>query len=115
MKTKARLTIHRRLFYSFLILILAFSSNALVTYFILEKNIDLTNRVFENSNPSLQELERFKLLVNESKMFTTNWVFLPAKSTEKNNLSKLHEVEFPRLIRRINELSASWNSLQQQN
>jgi signal transduction histidine kinase/DNA-binding response OmpR family regulator len=115
MKKKSRLTIHRRLFYSFLILILAFSANALVTYFILEKNIDLTDRVFENSNPSLQELERFKLLINESKMYTTNWVFLPAKSTEKENLSKLHDQEFPLLTKRIGELSASWNSLQRQN
>ena len=109
-----RLTIHRRLFFSFLILILAFSVNALVTYFILEKNISLTNRVFENSNPSLQELERLKLLVSESKMFTTNWVFLPAKSIEKRNLSRIHKLEFPRLIKRLDGLSSKWNSFQQQ-
>jgi signal transduction histidine kinase/FixJ family two-component response regulator/HAMP domain-containing protein len=115
MKIRKRLNIHRRLLFSSLILIFAFTINAFLTYFILEKNIELTNKVFENSNPSLQELERLKLLVNESKMYTTNWVFLPAKSSEKKILSKLHEVEFPRLISKLEGLSQTWNANQQTN
>jgi signal transduction histidine kinase/DNA-binding response OmpR family regulator/HAMP domain-containing protein len=91
---------------------LAFAINAIITYYVIEKNIVISNKIFLNSNPSLQNLERFKLLVNESKMFSTSWVFLPAKSEDKNELINLYEVKYPKQRKILLNLAAHWQPVQ---
>lgn len=109
MKTKLlRLNLSTRIFLSFFILIFAFTVNAFITYYIIEKNISISDKIFLNSNPSLQNLERFKLLVNESKMFSTNWVFLPAKSIDKQQLVDLHQIKYPNQRKIILSLASQW-------
>ena len=105
---KLRLNISTRIFLSFFVLITAFAINALITYFIIEKNIVISNKIFLNSNPSLQNLERFKLLVNESKMFSTSWVFLPAKSEDKNELINVFEIKYPEQRKILLNLATQW-------
>lgn len=109
---KLRLNISTRIFLSFFALIAAFAINAIITYYIVEKNIVISNKIFFNSNPSLQNLERFKLLVNESKMFSTSWVFLPAKSEDKNELINLNERKYPEQRKILLNLAAHWQPVQ---
>lgn len=107
-----RLNLSTRIFLSFFILILAFAINAIITYFIIDKNIAISDKIFLNSNPSLQNLERFKLLVNESKMFSTSWVFLPAKSKDKEQLIDLHQFKYPDQRKILSSLASQWKKSQ---
>ncbi|HRG57623.1 MAG TPA: ATP-binding protein [Bacteroidia bacterium] len=107
-----RISLSSRIFLSFFILILAFTVNAIITYITIDNNISISNKIFNNSNPSLQNLERFKLLVNESKMFSTNWVFLPAKSTDKKQLLDIHQIKYPEQREKLQNLASQWYSNQ---
>jgi signal transduction histidine kinase/CheY-like chemotaxis protein/HAMP domain-containing protein len=109
---KLRLNISTRIFLSFFALITAFAINAIITYYIVDKNIEISNKIFLNSNPSLQNLERFKLLVNEAKMFSTSWVFLPAKSEDKNELINLNKIKYPEQRKILLNLSKQWQVTQ---
>jgi PAS domain S-box-containing protein len=108
-RARSRFTIRRRIYFSFFVLIGIFAFNGFITWRVLESNIEINNRIFEVSNPTMQALERFKLLITESKMLSTNWVFLPAKSNDKIKLIDLHESGYPVLKNKLNKLSGRWN------
>jgi signal transduction histidine kinase len=61
-------------------------------------------------DPSQQALSDFKSLLIESKMYTTNWVFLRANSDDKEALQTLHIIKYPRLKSRLTGLFGQLNN-----
>jgi signal transduction histidine kinase/CheY-like chemotaxis protein len=52
-------------------------------------------------DPALQTLQEFDQLLLESKMYTTNWVFLRANEEDKVLLRKIHEHDYIQLKNRL--------------
>lgn len=71
--------------------------NVVVCVFIIQKNKSVATSMVNEINPYMEALEEFNHLVTESKMFTTNWVYLQYSETDKESLVKLHETEYPAL------------------
>jgi PAS domain S-box-containing protein len=103
-----RLTLNRKIYISFVLLIIMFSGNAFLTYWVIERSNKTNVFVFSNSAPSLQSLEALRLMVAESRMLTSNWVYFPAKSPDKIRLALIHKNLYPNLKTEINTLANQW-------
>ncbi len=103
------ISIKRRIYISFLLLVLIFVINGTASIFTLYNN----NKEFENIttviDPSLQAIEDFGDLLLESKMYTTNWVFLRAGKEDRDALIELHLSDYPAKKARLNKLIAKLN------
>ncbi|MEP7106859.1 MAG: PAS domain S-box protein [Ferruginibacter sp.] len=104
------ISIKNRIYWSFLILVLLFVVNGIVSIITLNYNKRLTDQVSEVINPSLHSLEDFKELLIKSKMYTTNWVFLRSNQEDKDALVRLHYIDYPRLKVKLDLLSGKWSN-----
>jgi len=77
--------------------------NVLVSYLILQENSSTIGRMTEVVNPYMEKMEEFNLLVTESKMFATNWVYLQNSLDDKKSLEELHSTKYPVLKKQIND------------
>jgi serine phosphatase RsbU (regulator of sigma subunit) len=93
----------RKVTIGFLFVIIVVILNVIVSYLILRKNNATIGRMTEVINPYMETMEEFNLLVTESKMYSTNWVYLQNSTDDKHNLQDLHRSKYPKLKRRINE------------
>ncbi|MEY4110162.1 MAG: hypothetical protein RLZZ46_516, partial [Bacteroidota bacterium] len=107
-ESKLRFPIRRRINLSFLLLIAIFAIGGFSIWQLLERNVEDSRNIFENSNPTLQELSRFQLLITESKMHSTNWVFLPSKSNNLNEFNRIHHTVYPSIKSRLSQLAQQW-------
>ncbi|MEO6672071.1 MAG: HAMP domain-containing protein, partial [Ginsengibacter sp.] len=102
-------SIKKRIYWSFFILVFLFVVNGIASIITLSNNRKLSENVSSVTDPSLQSLEDFDDLLVASKMYTTNWVFLRSSQEDKDALIKLHNTDYPKLKQRLNFLSAKWN------
>ncbi|HJU45280.1 MAG TPA: response regulator [Chitinophagaceae bacterium] len=102
------LSIKQRIYYSFLLLVALFVIKAIITTITLNKNKNLSAHISKVVDPSLQSLEDFKKMMIESKMYTTNWVFLRSKQEDKDLLEKIHNSDYQALKSRINLYASQW-------
>ncbi|HXC05063.1 MAG TPA: hypothetical protein VNZ86_09960, partial [Bacteroidia bacterium] len=77
--------------------------NVLVSYLILRQNSATIGRMTEVVNPYMEKMQEFNLLVTESKMYSTNWVYLQNSTDDKKSLENLHSTRYPALRKQINE------------
>ncbi|MBC7949102.1 MAG: hypothetical protein H7Y42_14550 [Chitinophagaceae bacterium] len=104
------ISIKKRIYWSFSLLVLLFIANGIVTNITLSHNRQLSDRLSKNVDPSLQALDDFKKIMLESKMYTTNWVFLRSNQEDKKMLAKLHEEDYHLLKTRLLGYSSKWES-----
>ena len=71
--------------------------NAVVSSVLIFKNKKIIKHISEVINPYIDLLEKFNLLVTESKMFSTNWVYLQYNENDKQKLKDLIDIRFPNL------------------
>ncbi|MCU0430457.1 MAG: PAS domain S-box protein [Cytophagaceae bacterium] len=109
---KLRQSIKYKIGAGFAILIFLFVVNAVVSIYVLNNNRRLTNEISTIVDPSIEAINELNLLINKSKMFSTNWVFMKANEADKEALKKLLRKEFPELQKQIMELSLNWDSSQ---
>jgi signal transduction histidine kinase/CheY-like chemotaxis protein len=83
--------------------------NAIYSSINISKNQEVVNKIMTNEIPSQQKLEKMNLLVVRSKMFTTNWVYLPGNSQEKEKLKILHTIEYPEIKNSFLNLINAWD------
>ena len=55
-------------------------------------------------------MEDLQDIMIESKMYTTNWIFLRANQEDRDALVKLHDIDYPTLKVKLNLLSGKWNN-----
>jgi len=99
-----RISIRNRIYWSFLVLVLLFVINGLVTILTLNKSKKLSDHISTVIDPAQQSLSDFKSLMIESKMYTTNWVFLRSNREDKQALLQLHAKRYPDLKANLSDL-----------
>jgi len=98
------ISIRNRIYWSFLLLVLLFVINGLVTILTLNKSKKLSEHISTVIDPAQQALGDLESMMIESKMYTTNWVFLRSNEDDKRALGLLHTSKYPDLKRRLNSL-----------
>jgi len=104
------MSIKKRIYCSFLLLVLLFVVNGIASLITLNNNRKLSEHVSVVTDPSLQRLEDFEDLLAASKMYTTNWVFLRSNQDDKDALKRLHSIDYPKLKAQLNLLSGNWDN-----
>ena len=110
MSSRLSISIKQRIYLGFFILVSLFVVNAIVTNMTLNTQRKASVYLSETINPSLETLGELKSVLLESKMYTTNWVFLRYSQDDKNQLRKLHQVDYPLLKQKISKLSLYWTA-----
>src|SRR5687768_14239707 len=110
MKIGLNISIRRRIYLSFSLLVLLFVINGFITIHTLNSNKKLSTRLSRVIDPSLQSLGYFRKMLVESKMYTTNWVFLRSRQEDKELLKKLHDSDYHKLKSTINSFSSQWEN-----
>ena len=108
-KFRFRLTIGNKILGSFIILIALF---ILVVSFIFGSSNTIDNVVKssrDNYRPSKDAINQFILMVNQSRMLVTNWVYLQTNQDDKIALRQIQETDYPALRKTIEALSKNWN------
>ncbi|MHB8207702.1 ATP-binding protein [Mucilaginibacter sp.] len=98
------ISIRNRIYWSFLILVVLFVINGLVTILTLNKSKKLSDYISTVIDPAQQALGGLESLMIESKMYSTNWVFLRSNQDDKRALRLLHTTRYPDLKRHLNSL-----------
>ncbi|HEY6162866.1 MAG TPA: SpoIIE family protein phosphatase [Bacteroidia bacterium] len=98
----------RKINIGFLVLVIIALSHAVISYIIINNNNRTVTRMTNEINPYVGALEQFNLLVTESKMYSTNWVYLQVSEEDKQALIKLLSKRYPAakedLSQRVNQL-----------
>jgi PAS domain S-box-containing protein len=105
---KFKFGIRQKVYLGFALLIVLFITNAIVSLITLDKNRKLIAEISQVVDPSLESLEELTLMVNKSKMLSTNWVFMKTNEEDKKALKKLIEIEYPTLKATIQKLKKQW-------
>jgi len=102
------ISIKKRIYWSFFLLVSLFLLNGIVTNITLNHNRKLTQRITQIVDPSLQVLDDFKKMMLESKMYITSWVFLGSNLEDKGLLKKLHDSDYHLLKSKLYDYSSHW-------
>jgi signal transduction histidine kinase/CheY-like chemotaxis protein len=98
----------------FIVLIGVSVFNAIYSTVIISRNQDASTRIMTVDVPSLQMLENVNLLAIRSKMYATNWVYLPSAREDKEKLKLLHETDYPQLKGDLLAVITQWDNQTQQ-
>src|SRR4051812_32167941 len=110
---RINIRIGQKIIGGFLILIVVFTLNAGLSIFTLNQSASLIGESSEVINPSREGLDEMMLMVTNSKMYITNWVYLQSNTEDKEALKRLHETDYPQLKEKLAPLKASWKDKQQ--
>ena len=109
MKTN-KYKIDLEIFIVFLIVIGISVFNAIFSTNNIARNQNSVNQIMETEIPSLQKLEEMRLLINQSVLYTTRWVYLPNSLEDKQKLDILQRIDFPNLRSAILRYSEKWKN-----
>lgn len=102
------ISIKRRIYYSFSLLVLLFMISGIVTILTLSSHKRSSAFVSEIIDPSFQSLIALRKMTFESKTYSTNWVYLPKHQNDKNRLIKIHNEDYKGLKIKLEYLSNHW-------
>lgn len=91
----------RKINIGFLILVVIALLHAVISFYIIRSNNSTVTRMTNEINPYVSSLEEFNLMVTESKMYSTNWVYLQVNEDDKKNLIKLINHKYPVLKKKL--------------
>lgn len=106
---KVRFSIGSKIFGGFLVLIIIFGINAVISIVTLNSGIRLTERTAEITGPSADAIVEFTAMVNESEKLITSWVYLQNNEENRQALKDLHH-EYPQRKASLVHLSKEWNN-----
>jgi len=89
---------------SYLILVIVFIVNGAVTIVTLNKSKKLSDYISKVIDPAQQERDDFEDILVQSKMYSTNWVFLRSEQEDKDALNDLQVNRYPKLKLKLNSL-----------
>ncbi|MBC7865887.1 MAG: SpoIIE family protein phosphatase, partial [Bacteroidia bacterium] len=87
--------------FAFGAIILIVLINVGLNFIIIRKNKASVAEMTDVINPYIENLEKFNLLVTESKMYATNWVFLSFSKDDKDALDSLQKFRYPQLKKEL--------------
>ncbi|GEM_PF-1369792 len=85
----------------FIIVLIIVLINAIFSTISLQNNRSKVNKTINVLSPYVETMEQLNLMITQSKMLVTNWVYLQANETDKQSLKKLHQKEYPILKKKI--------------
>lgn len=97
--------------FAFILVIFIVIANVGITYFSIQRNRAAIANLTEVINPYVEALEDFNLVVTESKMYATNWVYLQYSVEDKKKFNVLIKQHYPQLKSKLNGFM---NKLQRQ-
>ncbi len=100
----------KKLYLVFIALVIIAITNAVVITYNTEKSNRISIEITEVTSPTVTSLAEMENVVARSRMYITNWVYVSAGQSDKENLLRLNTIEYPRLKIRLSKLSASWNN-----
>ena len=106
---KFNLKLSQKLRLGFGLIIVIFAINVVLSLYTSNESRKIIERNAEIVNPSLNAINEFILLVTNSKMYTTNWLYLSGNEQDKQSLRQIHNIEYPLLNERLNKLKAFWD------
>ena len=86
---------------AFGVLLIIVTGNVVFNYYIIKKNRATITNMTDVINPYIEALEKFNLIVTESKMYSTNWVYLQNSVEDKKELDSLHKNNYPELKKKL--------------
>jgi serine phosphatase RsbU (regulator of sigma subunit)/CHASE3 domain sensor protein len=86
---------------AFMLVIFIVLINVVFNYYIIQKNKATIEQMTEVINPYIASLEELNLIVTESKMYSTNWVYLQNSVEDKKSLDSLHKFHHPQLKKKL--------------
>lgn len=101
--------IDRKIYIVFFVVIAIAIVNAVFSTYTIKKSHNITSELVNNTNPSLNTISRFNLLVTRSRMLVTNWVYLPNNSADKDSLRQLNDNLYIEIRGRMKGLMTHWN------
>jgi PAS domain S-box-containing protein len=113
-KMKIKLSVGNKIFGGFLILIALFVVNLLIT---LQRGYTIDQAVSfsaEVARPSKDAINEFSLVITQSKMLITNWVYLQTNKEDRESLEKIIAHTYPQLKEKLQKLAVSWDDKDQQ-
>ena len=112
LKRKIRLNIGTKIFGGFLILIVLFIANAAIIFMTGNKIDRVVKNSSESISPSKDAINEFILMVTQSKMLITNWVYLQTNTDDKEALKQIRDFDYPSLKEKVNKLMPMWQDSQ---
>jgi signal transduction histidine kinase/CheY-like chemotaxis protein len=103
-----KLSIKRRIALSFYLMGFLFVANGIITIVTLRHNHQLSKRISAVVLPSMEGIDDFNKMVLESKMYTTNWVFLRTNKEDRVLLRKIHDSGYHDLKIRLTTYTEAW-------
>ena len=103
------MTIKSKIFLSFSVLVALFILNGVATILTLNKNKRLAQHTVEILMPSSDALDSLTLMLVESKMYSTNWVFLRYNNADKQSLMFIEDKQYSDLKEKLNFYKRQWN------
>jgi signal transduction histidine kinase/DNA-binding response OmpR family regulator len=103
-----RLSIKKRIAYSFWFLGCVFLINGAFTIFVLLQNHRMSERISNVVLPSMQGIDELNSMLLKSKMYTTNWVFLRSSQEDKELLKNIHDREYYTLKKKLTAYTGKW-------
>lgn len=94
--------------FGFILLMALF--NGAYNHFNLQQSFEVVAFMNKNSEPSLAAIRDLKMMVRDSKAYTTNWVYVRNNTVDKALLKELHNTNYPELKSQIQELAEGWIS-----
>jgi len=95
--------------FAFVLVIVIVLINVVFNYYIIQKNKATVAEMTEVINPYIEALEEFNLVVTESKMYATNWVYLQNSVDDKKSLDSLHKFHYPNLKKTLDGFMVKLN------
>src|ERR1700745_512384 len=86
---------------AFILVLFIVLINVVFNYYIIRKNKATIEHMTDVINPYIASLEELNLIVTESKMYSTNWVYLQNSVEDKKSLDSLHKFHHPQLKKKL--------------
>ncbi|MBS1606382.1 MAG: hypothetical protein JST42_27230, partial [Bacteroidetes bacterium] len=104
------MSIRSKIFLSFSVVVALFVLNGVVSIRTLNKNKQLAEHTLDVVMPSSDAVDSLTLMLVESKMYTTNWVFLRYNEDDKRSLQLIHNGQYDRLRKKMEGCARQWHN-----
>ncbi|HWB93563.1 MAG TPA: response regulator [Puia sp.] len=104
------MSVKSKIFLSFSVLVVLFILNGVATIITLNKNKQLAENTMEVIMPSSDALDSLTLMLVESKMYATNWVFLRYNDDDKQSLRLIEDAQYQALKQKLALYQPQWNN-----
>jgi methyl-accepting chemotaxis protein len=112
---KKNLSVSQKLILGFSVITIVVLLSYISIFIAFQKSKKMTQDNQKIYAPSVTYLNELYILINNSKLLAKNWVFIERHNDtpDKLKLKYLHEIDFPRILKELNNVSKHWTPGQQ--